>query len=168
MSGEYRLLNAECRTRTERLPRIPPRIALWRAAFAVMIWAGATLAAQGITPAVLVGSDLRPHPISLSSLRDGVLSYFDANRDLRREPVDQFVQLRAIGLPAAARADRWSVTLLDLVLLQGPWLISSSIRFHSRRSQRLKPPGDIGAHILPARVLQFGHDPGAVTMDGQR
>jgi hypothetical protein len=49
------------------------------------------------TPAELVGPDLEVQPISLTSLRGGVLHYFDANRNLKSSEVRRWVQLRVIG-----------------------------------------------------------------------
>ena len=48
------------------------------------------------TPAVLVGPGLDSEPVTVVGLREGELSYFDAERRLRREPVSSFVQLRGI------------------------------------------------------------------------
>lgn len=80
--------------------------------------------ARGLTPAVLVGPDLVAERISINSLRDGLLSYFDARRDLRRQPLAQFVQLRAIGAGGEALRGSSGQPLIDLVdgrRLVGSW-----------------------------------------------
>jgi len=49
------------------------------------------------TPAVLVDSDLNPHPVMIHSVTEGLISYFDNDRQLRVESIDHFVQIRQIG-----------------------------------------------------------------------
>ncbi len=55
---------------------------------------GAGGVAMALTPAVLTDAELRQEPISLHSLSDGVVSYFDADRRFRVEPVERFIQLK--------------------------------------------------------------------------
>ena len=50
------------------------------------------------TPATLVGLELGSEPVSISALQDGLLVYFDTERRLCEAPLDQFVQLRDIGV----------------------------------------------------------------------
>jgi len=56
--------------------------------------AGEALAA---TPAELIGPDLSVQRVSVTSLRDEVLHYFDAQRNLQSSGIGQWVQLRSIG-----------------------------------------------------------------------
>lgn len=50
--------------------------------------------AAGVTPATLVGPDLEPRTVMLSSLRDGQLAVFDADRTLRTLGPGDYLQLR--------------------------------------------------------------------------
>lgn len=54
-------------------------------------------AAHAVTPAVLVDETLTAQRVRVTGLREGRLSYFDADRRLRTEAIGQFVQLRGIG-----------------------------------------------------------------------
>ena len=56
---------------------------------------------RAATPALLVGSDLEPVKISVQSMSDGTLSFFDSGRRLRSEPASSFLQIRFLP-PAAA------------------------------------------------------------------
>jgi len=68
----------------------------------VMAWAliGLGLCAPDVgaaMPAELIGPDLNVQSVSVTSLRDGVLHYFDEDRTLQSSEVGRWVQLRAIG-----------------------------------------------------------------------
>jgi len=79
--------------------------------------------ALALTPAELVMPDLRAQAVSLSSIRDGTVSYFDDTRSLRREPVHRFVQVRRIGDRVARRAPRTAmIVLTDGQQLTGAWI----------------------------------------------
>jgi len=60
----------------------------------LLVWASPLAA---VTPATLIGPDLDPRPVSITSLDDGTLNYFDEQRTLRNTAVNQFVQLRSVG-----------------------------------------------------------------------
>ncbi|MEE9211046.1 MAG: hypothetical protein V3U29_00145 [Phycisphaeraceae bacterium] len=81
-------------------------------------------AAIATTPAVLIGADLEPQRISVQSLRDGVLHYFDADRNLRSEPIDRFLQLRQINNGAQQRGrDAGEPTPSVIELIDGQRLV---------------------------------------------
>ena len=63
-------------------------------ALCLLVWASPLAA---VTPATLIGPDLDPRPVSITSLDDGTLNYFDEQRTLRNTAVNQFVQLRSVG-----------------------------------------------------------------------
>jgi len=56
---------------------------------------------SGATDATVVGPDLKPRQISVQSLRDDVLSYFDEHRRYTTDRIDRFLQLREF------ETDRW-------------------------------------------------------------
>ncbi|HEX7010947.1 MAG TPA: hypothetical protein VF184_13275 [Phycisphaeraceae bacterium] len=81
--------------------------------------------AQAVTPAVLLGPELEPQPITITSLDAGVLSYFDANRQLRQEPVEKLVQVRELGGAAQAEPPSPAGPMLELTddqRLTGRWV----------------------------------------------
>ena len=47
-----------------------------------------------VTPAVLVGPDLKPVSVNLQSLRDGAITYFGQDRNLKTARAAEFVQVR--------------------------------------------------------------------------
>ena len=53
-----------------------------------------TQAAFALTPATLVGPDLARQRVNIQSLRNGRLTYFDSNRDLRTGDLQNFAQIR--------------------------------------------------------------------------
>jgi hypothetical protein len=53
-----------------------------------------SVASYAASPAKLVGPDLKPRDVNVQTLRDGVLTYFDNQRNLQAEPVSRFLQLR--------------------------------------------------------------------------
>lgn len=64
---------------------------------AVIVTLAATTPIRAATSAVLVDLDLKPHSVNIQSMAEGLISYFDTDRRLRVEPMDQFVQVRQIG-----------------------------------------------------------------------
>lgn len=93
------------------------------------IWAGvlalfmAAMPTAAVTPAQLIGPDLEVQSVNVTSLRDGMLHYFDPQRTLRSGAVGGWVQLRSIGgedtdgsTPAA------SVWLTDGQRFAGEWV----------------------------------------------
>lgn len=87
--------------------------------------------AAALTPAELVGPDLRPRAVSLAGIAEGQISFFDEDRRLRREPLEAYVQVRAIGGAAASgpvlesAAPAWFLELMDGQRLVGDWLGAS-------------------------------------------
>lgn len=55
-----------------------------------------TVGVEAATSAVLVDRDLKPQPVRLQGVADGWISYFDADRRLQVEPIEQFVLMRQI------------------------------------------------------------------------
>jgi hypothetical protein len=53
--------------------------------------------ARAATPALLVGPELEPVKVSVQSMGDGTLNYFDSERRLRSEPASSFLQIRLIA-----------------------------------------------------------------------
>jgi len=51
---------------------------------------------SAVTAAVLIDTELEPHPVNIQGLVDGVISYFDADRRLQVEPMARFVQVRIV------------------------------------------------------------------------
>ena len=83
--------------------------------------------ALALTPATLVRPELDDQNISITSLRQGILGYFDDERRLQREQVDQFVQLRNIGGQQPSIADDAQVIeLIDGQRLVGQWADASA------------------------------------------
>lgn len=86
-------------------PWITLRLSIWRAPLAAAVaiaWTfSVTSGAAAVTPAVLLADDLVARPITVQSLRDGDLSYFDDQRRLRVEPLRQFLRMRIVP-PASA------------------------------------------------------------------
>ncbi len=81
-----------------------------------------------LTPATLLGSDLQPRAVNIESLSEGVLSYFDTDRQFKTQALDQLLQIRDLGGP---RAGGWSaataesgpyVELVDGQRLEGQWV----------------------------------------------
>jgi hypothetical protein len=52
---------------------------------------------RAATPAMLVGADLTPVKVSVQSMSDGTLNYFDSERRLRSEPASSFLQIRFVS-----------------------------------------------------------------------
>lgn len=73
------------------------------------------------TPATLVGLELGSEPVSISALQDGLLVYFDTERRLCEAPLDQFVQLRDIGVEKPGAGGSPNIELLDGQRLTGQW-----------------------------------------------
>jgi len=72
----------------------PGMVLIWQllVLIAISLWLVSPLAA--LSPAVLVGPDLESENVTLTSLHNDIVSYFDAQRSLKRQSVDWFVQLR--------------------------------------------------------------------------
>lgn len=78
--------------------------------------------ALALTPAELVTPDLAAQAVNLSSIRGNTISYFDDSRNLRREPLHKFVQVRAIGDRQTLRDPSLAmVVLTDGQRLAGTW-----------------------------------------------
>lgn len=120
--------------------------------------------APAVTPASLLGPDLKPHRVRIRTLRDGRLSYFDEQRDLRDAPLSQFIQIRDLPGARAAKAeaaDGARVDLADGQRLAGAWLGATAdgqglrwdhpslgtvtIQLQDVRTLRLGPSGDQSA-----------------------
>ncbi len=92
--------------------------ATWRGTAALTAGIAGLLAAgaaTAITPATLVGPSLEPQSVSVSTLRDGVLVYFDSDRQLQRQPIERFVLLR----PTPAKAEPVAESTATLILVDG-------------------------------------------------
>lgn len=95
------------------------------------VFAGAALvaalaaAAGAVTEATLIGPDLQPRRVSLQGMDQGSLSFFDAQRHYASEPVNKYVEIRAIGPGAPAEGGQGEPAALDLAdgqRLTGRWL----------------------------------------------
>jgi hypothetical protein len=92
---------------TRALRQSPAALPLARAAALAIaafgVWAILHLGAiaSAVTPVTLVGPDLQPKRIHLTSVRDGRIGYFDENRALRNAALSDFVQLRGFPAPPA-------------------------------------------------------------------
>jgi hypothetical protein len=77
------------------------------------------MAAHAATPATLLGPDLREQAVTLQSIEQGVVRYFDADRVLRQARLDELVEIHfapvADGRWAAPAGERWC----DMVLTDG-------------------------------------------------
>ncbi len=110
---------------------------------------GAPHRAWAVTPMVLIDRQLQAHYVNLQGLDDGVVSFFDADRRLRVEPLDQFIQIRRpVGTTSAndtltqddpqpqqnARQATRIVELTDGQRLAGRWVgcdePTQTIRWH--------------------------------------
>lgn len=133
-------------------------------------WVG-VLPAPAVTPATLVDLELREHAVHLTSLRDGRISFFDATRRLRSDPVGDYLQLR--GLPdgtAPGPAAGESAEPGVLQLTDGTRLIGrlASIRDDGQSLQWTHPQlgtldvslDDLAAVALDGRPM-FGPPPAA-------
>ena len=86
------------------------------------------LASAGV-PATLVNSQLRSEPVVITSLQEGVLVYFDAQRRLCESPIDHFVQIRDMGEATEPPIDSAVVELVDGQRLIGRWISASAESF---------------------------------------
>ena len=86
------------------------------------------LASAGV-PATLVNSQLRSEPVVITSLREDVLVYFDAQRRLCESPIDHFVQIRDMGEATEPPIDSAVVELVDGQRLIGRWISASAGSF---------------------------------------
>ncbi len=86
------------------------------------------LASAGV-PATLVNSQLRSEPVVITSLREGVLVYFDAQRRLCESPIDHFVQIRDMGEATEPPIGSAVVELVDGQRLIGRWISTSAGSF---------------------------------------
>lgn len=75
---------------------------------------GIAAAAEALTPATLVRPNLEGEAVTVTGLRGDQLVYFDDQRRLRHESIDQFVQLRDIGETEAAAMDAAAVGSIEL------------------------------------------------------
>ncbi len=116
------------RTHTTTSPRRHAATS-WRRTFicAVLTLGLGGVRAFAVTPVTLVGPDLQPQAIHLTSVRDGQIGYFDQTRQLRRAPLTDYVQIR--GFPPspadaatpdeAASAATGAIELIDGTRLAG-------------------------------------------------
>lgn len=75
------------------------------------------------TPAELVDEQLQREQVTITSLENGTLSYFDSDRRLQQEGVQAFVQLEAIGGRSASLSPGEAVVeLTDGQRFVGEWL----------------------------------------------
>lgn len=84
--------------------------------------------ASALTPATLLTPELERESVNLAGLNDGVLSYFDSDRRLTREPVEHFVRLHMTRPDSAtntASASDGLVELVDGQRIVGQWVGSS-------------------------------------------
>ena len=126
-------------------------------ALLAIIW---TPSAAAVQSATAVGLDLRRQSIRIHRLADGTLRYFDASRQLRVEPIDQFVQLLidrpdTDPPPQTEQTPTASVLLIDGQRLVGTWVGAADngeslqlrhaalgrIRIQLDRVKRFDPPG---------------------------
>ena len=56
----------------------------------------AAAAASGVTPVVLIDTQLQPKRVYIHRLSQGTMSYFDEDRSLQIQPINRFVQLRQL------------------------------------------------------------------------
>ena len=84
-------------SKTFRLQHVASAPQVYLLVFTVLIVV-ATLPARALTPAILIGPDLQPQRVTLHTLADGMIHFFDEARRMRVERLDQFVQLRDLGI----------------------------------------------------------------------
>lgn len=103
-----------------RIPGVQPG---WLGVCGGMLIALASSHAAALTPATLVGTALEPRRITIQSIRSDRLTFFDAQRELRSQPLDQFLQIR--DLPGAQVSEQHSAAsvleLTDGQRLVGRW-----------------------------------------------
>ncbi len=99
----------------------------------VLIFTMHTNHAKAVTPAVLIGPDLKPRPIRLQAFGGSKVTYFDADRRLQIEPTGNILQIRfaapdtnTIGADAKRDDENQSgkpalVQLTDGQRLAGTW-----------------------------------------------
>ncbi|MAE65649.1 MAG: hypothetical protein CMJ18_15380 [Phycisphaeraceae bacterium] len=90
---------------------------------------GAPIVADAMTSATVIGPQLDRRTVSILSLHDGMLRFFDAERDLREDRLDRFIQIRDLKVEARARAKEKPavekasfITLTDGQRLVGEWV----------------------------------------------
>ncbi|MFW6059372.1 MAG: hypothetical protein ACODAQ_04280 [Phycisphaeraceae bacterium] len=103
------------------------------AALLAIVWTATP--ARAVTPAVLVDDELQAQRVRVTGLNGERISYFDAQRRLRTESIEQVVQLRAIGderetvsvAPTAALPvpEGAALVLADGQRLAGEWIGAS-------------------------------------------
>ncbi len=105
------------------------------------------------TPAKLIDHDLHPHRVNIQSVVDGVIQYWDADRSLRTESIDKFVQLRITAQAADAPTDSGDtaslgvITLTDGQRIVGRWVGAS----RNGQAVRWKHP------LLGTREIELEH-----------
>lgn len=72
-------------------------------------------AGQAATPAKLVGADLKPRDVNVQMLRDGVLTFFDNQRNLQAEPASRFLQLRFAAPSSATPSADGASSVIELI-----------------------------------------------------
>lgn len=73
--------------------------------------------------ATLVDEKLEPHRVTLQSLRNNRISYFDQQRNYRRARLDQFLQWRCVEAAPAAKDNPYAmIELIDGQRLRGEWI----------------------------------------------
>jgi hypothetical protein len=58
------------------------------------MFVGFTSSASAVTPAILIGPDLKPREVKLQSLGGGKMTFFDAERTMQIEPTGKVLQVR--------------------------------------------------------------------------
>jgi hypothetical protein len=96
----------------------------WRVCLIAVVFLSWWVSPAGaVTPAKLIGPDLKARVIDVSSLNDGTLHYFDEQRTLRSSAIDGFVQLRSIGGDDGGVSSRVpGVWLIDGQRFSGEWV----------------------------------------------
>ncbi len=81
-----------------------------------------TTGAAAQTASTLIDDELHPAPVAVQSIRDEMISYFDPQRDYRRESIDRFLQWRTSHGLSDPSAERYGmVEMVDGQRLRGAW-----------------------------------------------
>lgn len=122
-----RSVNSDVRINTRDSAANHRALGVWRVIVVVLVGMMLGAPAFALTPATLVRPELDDQAISITSLRQGVLGYFDQQRRLQREQVNQFVQLRDIGGQQPRITENAQVIeLVDGQRLVGKWVNASA------------------------------------------
>ncbi len=84
--------------------------------------------ALAVTPALLIDRQLQKHTVKIQSIDEGMMSFFDHARELRVDPLDQYVQIYPLvedlnggGGSRGGPENGW-VELVDRQRLSGRWV----------------------------------------------